>query len=59
MSLAQQKPRAPKRCHITTTLPLDLADQLDDYVRAEKVNKNQVIENSIRAFLLKEMQRKK
>lgn len=47
-----------RKVHLTSTLPFDLADELDAYVAAENVAKNAVLEIAIRAFLLKERQRK-
>lgn len=55
MTVAERKPR---RVHITTTIPFDLADELDAYVIAENVAKNAVLEIAVRAFLVKERQRK-
>lgn len=52
------KPPRPRRTHVTTTLPVDLADELDAYVASENVNKNAVIENALRKYFVAERARR-
>lgn len=52
------KPPRPRRTHITTTLPIDLLNELDAYVSNERVSKNMVIENALRKYFIAERARK-
>lgn len=46
--------KAPPRQVVTTSLPLDLIKQLDDYVLAEDVKRNAIIELALRRFFAAE-----